>query len=123
MRITRSPRKIGEAATPQGPGKIIGPRPDIGAAWTLVSAGVGRVEGSVSELWGGAPIEDARVEVVETGAVGSTDASGNYRFSLLAGNYTLTFSTFLHEETTLPVTVSHDTTSTLDASLTLRPTQ
>jgi hypothetical protein len=106
--------------TPQNPGNLIGPRPDLADAWALVSGGVGRAEGAVTQQGGGV-LEDVRVEVLETGSVASTSATGEYGFSLLTGSYTVEFSDFFHQTASFPLTVAHDSVTVLDAALELKP--
>ena len=118
--LTRS--VLGATGTPQNAGPNIGPRPDLLAAWTQVSAGVGAVAGNVTESGTGDPIEGADVVVVETGAFTRTGSAGEFTLPLVAGNYTLRIDSFFHQTQYVPVTVTHDATTSADAVMNPKPT-
>ena len=92
--------------TPVGGDQQIGPRPDLEAAWTLASAGVGMISGTVIETPGGAPIAGAEIRVLPDGPRTTTADDGTYRLGLLPGDYQLHFSSYLHGELTTTLTVT-----------------
>ncbi len=109
--------------TPQNsPAIHIGPRPDLVAAWAHVEAtGIGRVSGTVTDAVSGLPLADVAIEVAETGAFGSTDASGHYTFVLAAGSYTLALADFFHAPLATGVALADGEDELLDLAMTPLP--
>ena len=92
----------------------------------LIPAGLGGIDGHVTAAAGGAPIADATVTMQDTLGhtfATTTDGSGYYTRTLLAGTYAVTASAYSY----LPAAVSGvvvvtDTVTTQDFSLVLAPT-
>ncbi len=116
LRETGTPQLVGPDA------KLIGPRPDLAAAWLAAQGGAGRVTGTVADAVTGAPVPGVEVRVAETDAFDLTDAAGEYAFPLLAGQYTLGFASFLHETREAPVSVAPGAAARLDVTLPRRST-
>jgi hypothetical protein len=106
--------------TTLGPQQV-GPRPDLVAAWTLASSGIGEVAGTVTDFNTGLPVSAAKIVISETGNFDLTAEDGTYRIPLLVGAYNLEASSFFHQTQFLPTTVSHGATTTLDVVLDPRP--
>jgi hypothetical protein len=111
-----------ETGTPQEGSSLIGPRPNLPAAWVVASAGVGRVVGVVTDSDSGDPVAGVRIDVTQSGTFAITAADGSYSFPLTAGNYDVDFSEFFYQPTTAPVTVTGTSVSTLNVAMTPLPT-
>ncbi len=96
---------LNATGTPVNGPQLIGTRPDLVAAWSLASQGIGLVSGTVTEQGSGAPIAGVSVTASPTGAGAITDASGHYELVLLSGSYTLTFREDFHETVVANVVV------------------
>jgi len=96
---------------------LIGPRPNIEAAWAVAEAGIGVIAGTVTEAGGGAPVEGVLVAVQGSARSTVTDASGSYSMGMLAGPATLEFSEYFYQDASVSGTVVFDATTTLNASL------
>ena len=109
--------------TPQNsPAIHIGPRPDLVAAWAHVGAtGIARVSGTVTDAVSGLPLANVAIEVAETGAFGSTDATGHYAFAMAAGSYTLALVDFFHAPLAMPVSLADGEDALLDLAMTPLP--
>ena len=92
----------------------------------LVPSGVGYLDGHVTAAAGGAPIAGAKVTAEDDlghAYPATTDASGYYTRTLMAGTYTVTASTYGYlTEVVYPVVVVTDTVTTQDFALTAAPT-
>lgn len=108
--------------TPQAPGNLIGPRPNIVAAWALAAGGIGRVTGVVTDATTSLPVPDVYVTVTQTGAFDLTSAAGSYGFPLLSGGYDLTFESFFYTTRSEAVTITSGATAILNVALSPVPT-
>ncbi len=114
-------RQTGTATA--GPPEV-GPRPDLVAARAMLfDGGVGWLRGTVGESGSGDPVPDVTVRVEPAGPVVITSGDGFYRFGLLPGDYTVSFSSYTHESTTRQITVSSGGETVLDVALVARPTE
>ncbi len=112
-----------DTGTPQLPDPwLIGPRPNIDAAWTTVQAGIGVVSGTVTALGSGLPIEGVLVQVQGSSRSTKTDATGAYTLGMPVGAVTLEFSEYYHEDATVGLTVTAGGTVNGDAVMTALPT-
>ncbi len=106
-----------QTGTPQEGTAQIGPRPDLVAAWALASTGIGELIGTVTDLDSGMPIENMQVTVEQTGAFDITDATGGFRFALVAGTYDLTFTSFFYGTEERTTTITNNNSTVLDVVL------
>lgn len=111
-----------QTGTPHTGTVLIGPRPDLVAAWDLAAGGIGQVAGVVRDAGTLQPLSDVRVEVSETGAFDLTGDAGGYGFALLPGAYQLAFSSFFYGSVTEGVAISGGATTVRDVVLTPLPT-
>ncbi|MBD3222421.1 S8 family serine peptidase [bacterium] len=103
---------------------FVGPRPDLVAARAmLLDVGVGWLRGTVGEAGTGDPISGVTVRVEPAGPVAITSGDGFYRFGLLPGDYSVSFSSYTHESASRSVTVSDVGETILDVALVPRPTE
>lgn len=86
-------RQTGTATS--GP-ELIGPRPDLVAAWELAGTGVGQLAGTVTEIGSGLPLAGVTLRVLPTGPSRSTDDDGQYRMALLPGAHEIEVSSYFH---------------------------
>ncbi len=110
-------RQTGTATS--GP-QLIGPRPDLVAAWNLADIGVSMLTGTVTEQGSGLPIAGVAVTLLPSGPTVTTGADGTYRLGLLPGTYMLDFDSYFHDVHTGDVTVTAGT-NIHDTSLVLLP--
>ncbi len=105
--------------TPQEePGRHIGPRPDLVAAWGMVgSTGLGRISGTVTDAVSGDPLPGVAIEVAQTDAFLKTDAVGHYELVLLAGAYGLSYEEFFHDGATSSPVLADEQDLTLDIAM------
>lgn len=108
--------------TPQSGSNHIGPRPNITAAWAVAQNGVGEVAGLVTEDGVGTPLAGIAVSLLETESHTTTGAAGTFSLPLLAGDYTLVFSSPFFETTEVPITVVSGGVADGDVALVRRPT-
>jgi len=101
---------------------LIGPRPNIDAAWMVVQAGLGVVSGTVTSAGSGAPLAGALVEVQGSTRSTTTDAAGGYTMGMPVGPVTLDFSEYFHVDASTGLTVTAGVTTTGDIALTALPT-
>lgn len=92
--------------TPTSGPELIGPRPDLVAAWQLASQGVSRLIGTISEQTSGLPIADATVRALPDGPWAQTAASGDYQFGLLPGLHEIEVTSYYHGSLTVTVDVA-----------------
>ncbi|MGD8626476.1 MAG: M28 family peptidase, partial [Anaerolineae bacterium] len=92
----------------------------------LLPSGIGHLDGHVTALDGGAPIAGAQVTMgrpAGTPLETTTDGSGYYTQTLLAGIYTVTAQAYAYLPAIVPgVVVTTDTVTTQDLALALAPT-
>ncbi|HOX24805.1 MAG TPA: carboxypeptidase regulatory-like domain-containing protein [Candidatus Krumholzibacteria bacterium] len=103
-----------QTGTPTNGPQLIGPRPNLVAAWTLAAQGVCLLSGTVTEQLSGDPLAGVEIRVQPDGPRTSTAADGSYSVSLLPGTYDLIFTSYFHAARTDDVTVTaglnvHDT--------------
>ena len=101
---------------------LIGPRPNIDAAWTAVQAGIGTVSGTVTSAGSGLPVEGVLVHVQGGSRSTTTNAAGAYTLGMPVGGVTLEFSEYFHQDGIASLTISSGTTTTQDIALTSLPT-
>lgn len=87
-----------QTGTPTGGPQLIGPRPDLVAAWELAAAGLGAVTGTVTEAGTGALLEGVAITVLPDGPTVYTGADGAYSLGLLTGTYVLLATSYLHAD-------------------------
>ena len=101
---------------------LIGPRPNIDAAWTAVQAGIGTVSGTVTSAGSGLPVEGVLVHVQGGSRSTTTDAAGTYTLGMPVGGVTLEFSEYFHIDATASPTIVAGATTTQDVVMTALPT-
>jgi len=111
---------LNATGTPVNGPQLIGTRPNLVAAWSLASQGIGLVSGTVTEQGTGTPLAGVSVSADPTDASAVTDAAGHYELVLLAGSYTLTFREDFHSPVVANVVVGSQPVI-CDASLPLLP--
>jgi len=109
-----------ETGSPQNGVNHVGPRPDIMAAWESIQAGIGTVEGTVSDSEG--PVPGVTVTVQSNDATATTDAAGFYSITTTGGTQTLEFRSFFHTPIDSVVELLSSNTIVVDAALALIPT-
>ncbi len=87
---------LSETGTPTNGPELIGPRPDLVAAWVLAQDGYATVEGVVTDAGTGQPVAGVSVEVYGKGRI-LTDTDGRYRLTFLPGLELITFTTFSYD--------------------------
>jgi hypothetical protein len=92
--------------TPTSGPELIGPRPDLVAAWQLASQGVSRLLGTIAEQGSGLPVAGARVHVLPDGPATVTASDGSYQFGLLPGLHEIAVTSYYHATLTVTVDVS-----------------
>ena len=112
---------MAETGTPQGTGGIVGPRPDILAAFQNLEWGLGEISGTVTDASSGLPIEGVEVSVAGTNQSVLTDATGSYQFITDVGLQDLVFTHFFYHESTGSREIIFDNPATLDMTMTLLP--
>jgi len=112
---------LAQTGTPWVGAKRIGPRPNLVAARALLLQGVGTVSGVVRDAVTSAPIPNAELRLVETGAFLRSDENGVYAFASLAGNSTIEATEFFHDDASIPYSLSPGQQLTLDLLLTPSP--
>ncbi len=80
------------------------------------------IEGFVTDPQTGEPLDGARVDVPETGAVAYADSSGYYRVVLPPGTYGLTVNAFGYYEKSASVEVAEDAFASQEFALESMPT-
>ncbi len=94
-----------DTGTPTAGPQLIGPRPDLVAAWDLAGQGVGQLAGQVTEQGSGWELGGVAVRVLPDGPTITTGGDGSYRFSLLPGDYDLEFASYYHDTRVVAVAV------------------
>jgi len=113
---------LADTGTPQLSGNIVGPRPDIMAAFTQLQWSLGQVSGTVTDSETGLPVADVLVSVPASGQTMLTGADGMYHFTTTVGFIDLDFSQFFYAGTSGVAEVAFDTPGVLDVSLDRHPT-
>lgn len=88
---------LASTGTPYNGYKIIGPRPDLGAALDMLAEGVGTLGGTIRDAVSNDLIEGATIEVVEVEKSLLSDESGTYETPLVSTTYTVRVESFYHE--------------------------
>ncbi len=110
---------LSSTGTPTNGSTLIGTRPDLVAAWSLASAGIGTVAGAVFDD-AAQPLEGVTISVSPGDAVAVTAADGSYQIPLLAGSYALHFHDFYHADVDADVVIATGATP-LDVTMDLLP--
>lgn len=111
-----------ETGTPQGADpRLIGPRPNIAAAWTSAQAGLGVLEGTVTSSAGGA-LAGAEVRIAGTQRRTVTDAAGHYGLGMPAGPVQVEIGDYFHADAVLSASITAGQTTTLDVVMNALPT-
>lgn len=84
-------------------------------------ATAGALEGTVTDLDSGDPLEGVVVSIPDADTEVTTDASGFYRVGLSAGAYDVTYSIFGYEDEMTSVEIEEVTTLVADVALTALP--
>jgi len=86
-----------QTGTPVQGDQVVGPRPDLVAAWELVGQqGAALVTGTVTDAVSGLPVAAARVTVLPAGPHAICDDAGRYRLGLLPGDHELQVASYFH---------------------------
>lgn len=106
-----------ETGTPQGAGSLVGPRPDILAAFNNLQWGLGEISGTVTDAGTGLPI--AGVEVLLSGSdqIVTTDDLGRYHLIAPVGWQDLMFRQFFYHLATGSREIAFDTPAVLNLAL------
>ncbi|HEX6790536.1 MAG TPA: S8 family serine peptidase [Candidatus Krumholzibacteria bacterium] len=91
------------------------------AAVSAALAGVGTLEGTVTDAATSAPLLGVQIRITDTGQRVFTDAAGHYSLRIVAGPHTVEASKFGYGATTAPVTIDADVTSTQNFALNQLP--
>ena len=110
-----------ETGTPQAAGNIVGPRPDIMAAFQNLEWGLGEISGTVTDVVTGLPIAGVLVAITGSDQSTLTDGDGHYSFVTNVGLRTLDFSQFFYNEASGSREVVFDDPAVLDMVLTRLP--
>jgi Carboxypeptidase regulatory-like domain/Fibronectin type III domain len=78
----------------------------------------GTLQGTVTDLSSGLPIQGATVATSTGGYSATTDINGQYSMTVTAGSYDVTASATSYNPSTLPATVTVNTTTTVNFALT-----
>lgn len=113
---------LAETGTPQQPGGIVGPRPDILAAFQDLEWGLGEISGTVTDAISGLPVEGAEVVIAGEDQSMVTDVEGRYQFVTAAGTRDLVFNQFFYQEASGSSTVEFGNPAVLDIALMPLPT-
>lgn len=84
-------------------------------------ATAGAIEGTVTDLDSGDPLEGVTVSIPSAEVETTTNASGFYRVGLSAGSYDVTFSVFGYGDEMRSVDVEEETTTVEDVAMTALP--
>lgn len=111
---------LAQTGTPTNGPQLIGPRPDLVAAWDLAALGVGQLTGTVTDQGSGLPLADVSVRLLPDGPDAITGSDGTYRLCLLPGAHDLQFSSYYHQMRVDAVVISSGL-NTHDTALALLP--
>jgi subtilisin family serine protease len=81
------------------------------AAVSAALTGIGTLSGTVTSSAGGAPVENAKILMTDTGQKVYTDASGEYSIQLVAGSHSVQVSRFGYDIATATVDVTANATT------------
>lgn len=113
---------MAETGTPQNPGGIVGPRPDIMAAYQDLEWGLGEISGVISDATSGEPIDGVHVQVSGREQSMTTGPDGAYHFVTNVGQVDLIFNQFFYYETTDSREVVFDLPAELNVTMERLPT-
>ncbi len=108
--------------TPQLAGILVGPRPDIMAAYQNLEWGLGEISGVVTDADTGLPVAGVDISVTDTHHRTVTDEQGAYALVLPVGSQELNFSQFFYQDGVGTGTIVFDSPATLDLALAPWPT-
>ncbi len=106
-----------QTGTPSNSPGLLGPRPDLMAAWALADGGLGCVAGKVTNTLTGQPIVGVEVRIRGVGSRTLTDYLGDYEFSAFTGPATLDFKSFYHQDDSLTVSITAGAVTTANIAL------
>ncbi len=112
---------LAETGTPQNPGNIVGPRPDILAAYQDLEWGLGEISGTVTDAGSGQPIAGVHITVDGSDRSTVTDSQGQYLLIAPVGSQSLNFSQYFYHGATGFGELAFDTPAVLDMALTRLP--
>ena len=113
---------LAATGTPHSAGGIVGPRPDILAAFNQLEWGLGEVSGTVTDAETGQPISGAEVTVSGWNQTTVTDAEGGFFLVTNVGVQDITFSQFFYQQTTGSSEIVFNDPATLNITMTRLPT-
>jgi hypothetical protein len=112
---------MNQTGTPQNAGPLVGPRPDIQAAYQNLEWGLGEISGTVTDAETGLPIGGVQVTLTADGTTVQTDPEGRYQLIAPVGSQDLSFAQYFYFETFGSREVSFDEPAVLDVAMTRLP--
>lgn len=80
-----------------------------------------RVQGIITDASSSQPVRNARVEVIQTEQISSTDSTGSYSIRSLKSSVSVKVSAFTYRDTTITVVLQPDVPLQVNAALSLLP--
>lgn len=113
---------LSQTGSPAGGTWIIGPRPDLLAAWAETQVGFGTVSGTVIDAASGLPVPGAVIKPLGVDYEIVAGEDGTFSFGLPAGPASLEVSDFFHVTETVAIDVIGGEVLDLEIDLTALPT-